>query len=199
MELPSSVRVLEWLGATSDPVLKRLQTYADWLVSEAGRAGGIGPLELTTIDDRHIADSLVLAHAWRGAQPQTLVDLGSGVGLPGIPLAVVYPNLRVDLIERSGRRCRLLRRAVRILALNNTRVIEGDVDEVETEYDAVVSRAFSHPTELLPTLRRLTAENGVAVVAGSRQSRVEVEGFDTLEVPAEILDRPAWILIMGRH
>lgn len=199
MELRSTNRVVEWLGVDPASAIPQLSAYAEWLASEGIAAGGLGPDELDDLDDRHIADSLALADAWRGVVPVRMVDLGSGVGLPGIPLAITHPDTETHLVERSGSRCRLLRRAVRIIGLTNVAVVESSLAQMSGRYDVAVARAVASPSSLLPHMQRLVTAEGVAVVSGSRTVRPVAAGFTTREIVAGILDRPCWILIMDRH
>ncbi|HEY6986141.1 MAG TPA: 16S rRNA (guanine(527)-N(7))-methyltransferase RsmG, partial [Rhodanobacteraceae bacterium] len=82
------------------------------------------PVEMVT---RHLLDSLAVAPHVVGT---TLADLGSGAGLPGIPLAIVAPARDVLLIDSNGKKARVLREAVRQLALANVRVAESRVEDV---------------------------------------------------------------------
>lgn len=171
-----------------------LHTYRDWLVAEAIPAGGLGPDEADRVNERHIGDSLVFFR-FLGSRPEVW-DLGSGVGLPGIPLAILSPNSSFSLIDRSGRRCDLMKRAVRVLGLGNVEVVQEEIDELVGPTDAIVSRGTHPPLRMLSTVRRLLKPHGVAVVAGSWKSPPAEEGWETIEVPAEVLDHTVWILMM---
>lgn len=174
-----------------------LETYGSWLVEEAIPAGGLGPHEASVIHRRHLADALTFAVGWRGRCPETLLDLGSGVGLPGIPLAIVQPEVEVVLADRSGRRIRLADRARRILGLENVRTLRRDLDELDLQSEAVVARGVMTPTALLPVLRRVTAPGGVAVVGGSRRRPPSIPGYRTMTIPSTVLDQAAWLLMMA--
>lgn len=183
--------------------IDRLRGFGGWLVGEAIAAGALGPAEKHRIVDRHLADSLVFAAAW-DLPPNTLIDVGSGAGLPGIPLAIAFPDTEVTLLDRSQRRADLLRRAVRILDLDNASVIEGDVGAAAADgYAGATFRASLPPDQAMKRVRRLLLADGVAVIGIHR-------GFDRpalptapsgvvlelLETPPGILDSPAWHLRM---
>jgi len=141
----------------------QLEDLGDWLRVEALPAGGIGPLEGHRIDDRHLADSIVYAAAW-GAPPRHCWDLGTGAGLPGLVLAILWPRCRFTLVDRSARKIDLVRRAARILGLEvDTRV--ASIASLEGQTEAIVSRALMPASTLLPHLRRLLAPLGRAVVS----------------------------------
>ncbi|MDH4306796.1 MAG: class I SAM-dependent methyltransferase [Acidimicrobiia bacterium] len=199
MDPERRTRLEEWTGQTisgeKDALLRR---FADWLREEAIAAGGVGPGERDRVEDRHVLDSLAFAGAWRGRLPHTLVDLGSGSGLPALPLAILFPDSEVVAVDRSGRRCRLIRRASRILDLGNVTVRESDIADIDMVADVVVSRASLPPEQLHTHLARIAAPAGVAVVGGSHVAVPSVAGFTTMEVPPEVLDRAVWLLIMAR-
>jgi 16S rRNA (guanine527-N7)-methyltransferase len=176
----------------------QMERYGQWLVDEGQRAGGIGPAEPGRIEKRHLADSLLFAvEIPRGAEH--VWDLGSGAGLPGIPLAIGIPETEFVLIDRSGRRADLLRRAVRILDLQNCQVIHGEIDDVPGLADAVVSRASLPPPALAEAAKGHLKEDGVVICAGSWVERPKHPGWTTVEIPAYVLDQPIWLLIMRRE
>ncbi|WP_262072080.1 16S rRNA (guanine(527)-N(7))-methyltransferase RsmG [Stenotrophomonas sp. Marseille-Q5258] len=96
------------------------------------------PLEMVT---RHLLDSLAMQpHLERG----TLADLGTGPGLPGIPLAIARPQLQVTLVESNGKKARFMREAVRQLGLGNARVAESRAEALAEPgaYEALTARAM---------------------------------------------------------
>jgi 16S rRNA (guanine527-N7)-methyltransferase len=197
--MPTSVnRALEWAKIdASDELLARLATYRQWLTTEAAAAGGIGPLERSRIDARHLADSLLFAGVWDARSDGPVLDVGSGVGLPGIPLALAVPDRRFVLLDRSGRRARLLRRAARILQLDNVDVVEGDVADFDWSGHTVVTRASLSPAALLE-LARSKGPPDELLVGGSHRVRPESPGFESVEIPSEILAWPVWVLRMAQ-
>lgn len=203
-------RVAEWVGR---PITKEqeglLVAYAEWLQAEAIPAGGLGPREGERVWGRHIADSLTFLSGWRDRTPREILDVGSGVGLPGIPLAIVEPQTRVTLLDRGGRRIRLLRRVVRMLALPNVVVAQGDVFSVADEWEGIVYRGAVRAPEAVGLTARLIEPGGTAVLGLSRRSESPPQGNDLINlasalgleadlvaIPPEVLDAPAWLLIM---
>ncbi|HEX5695086.1 MAG TPA: RsmG family class I SAM-dependent methyltransferase, partial [Acidimicrobiia bacterium] len=155
----------------------------------------LGPNEVDRVDNRHIGDSLLFAAGF-SEQPAQILDVGSGVGLPGIPLAVVMPDTEFHLLDRSRRRVDLMRRATRILDLSNVEVIHGDIAEWTRPMDGIVSRASLSPETAVTVFARLLKPHGAAVVGGSWAAKPDVVGFEPLEVPATVLDQTVWLLIM---
>jgi 16S rRNA (guanine527-N7)-methyltransferase len=111
-----------------------------------------------------------------------VADLGSGAGLPGIPLAIALPNLRFALIERMGRRAGFLRNCQAALGLSNVSVEETEMEKAEPGRFALVTfRAFK-PLEpnLVKALFRLCADRGVLAAYKGRSEKVKDE-MATLE------------------
>ena len=97
------------------------------------------PREMVT---RHLLDSLAM-HPF--VERGTLADLGTGPGLPGIPLAIAKPDLQVTLVESNGKKARFLREAARQLGLGNVQVAESRIEAFRpgTPFDAITARALA--------------------------------------------------------
>jgi 16S rRNA G527 N7-methylase RsmG len=202
-------RAAEWAGhGLDDGQIEQLEAYARWLADEGIPAGGLGPREAERLWRRHIGDSLAFAAAWRSA-PGELLDVGSGIGFPGLPLAVLWPKTQVTLLDRGGRRTRLLHRIVRILALSNTIVAQADVFAVADEWEALAFRGAVKAPEAVGLSARMLLPGGTAVLGLSRREVLPSSARDlehlagalqlsseVIGVPPEILDGAAWLLIM---
>jgi len=130
-----------------------------------------GTYNLTAIRDPrqmvvlHLLDSLAMAPFLAGAAQAgaSLADLGTGPGLPGIPLAIALPGLRVTLVESNGKKARFLREAVRKLGLGNARVAESRAEALDEPgaHDLLTARA-------LDTLDGIVAVGGHLLRPGGR-------------------------------
>lgn len=208
--IETAVAAAEWAGHELDDLAReQLEAYALWLEAEAIPAGGLGPREGERLWTRHIGDSLVFAAGWRTEAPQEILDVGTGVGLPGIPLAILWPECEVTLLDRGGRRIRLLQRVVRVLDLHNVAVFQGDVFDVADEFSGVVYRGSVKAPESVGLSAKLLDIPGTAVLGLSRREEPPERSRDLIGVanalgldaevvgvPPTILDGPAWLLIM---
>ena len=89
------------------------------------------------------SDAAVSTGSPGGLLPIELADVGSGAGFPGIPLAILFPNVHVTLIERMSKRCSFLENCVAILSLSNVTVLNSELESAEGgKYDVVAFRAF---------------------------------------------------------
>src|SRR5574343_161249 len=96
---------------------------------------------------KHILDSIVLAPYLHGSQ---IIDVGSGPGLPGVPLAICCPDKSFTLLDSLGKRIRFLNQVKIQLKLNNIHPLQSRVEDHQpiTGYDSVVSRAFASMTDM---------------------------------------------------
>lgn len=196
---PYWVRAAEFGGINPDTQkIEQMDLYADWLRREGVIAGGIGPAESSRIDLRHLADSILFVSQLPVATGEVW-DLGSGVGLPGIPMAICLPEVEFVLIDRSGRRVDLMKRAIRVLGLRNCSVVQRDIHELDGQTRVLVSRASLPPDRLTDLVRPLLAPDGIAIVAGSWEQTPDQPDWEVREIPADVLDRTVWLLIMRRE
>jgi 16S rRNA (guanine527-N7)-methyltransferase len=192
-------RAAEFLRVDIDPAqIELLEAYTSWLEDEAISAGGIGPDEKGRLEKRHIVDSLLFASCFPN-ETDWVRDIGSGVGLPGIPLAVLLPDTDFELLDRSGRRVDLMRRAVRVLGLNNVEVVQGEIERISVPSPVLVSRAALSPAGTSRRANHLLTVGGTAILGGSWVKRPVHAGWKTVEIPRMVLDQPVWLLIMRRQ
>ena len=105
----------------------------------------------------HLLDSLSV-HAF--IEGKTILDVGSGAGLPGIPLAILYPKKFFTLLDSNGKKTRFMRQAVIDLKLDNVQIIKERVESFQGEFDHVISRAFSSLRNFLDSSERLVKPGG---------------------------------------
>ncbi len=198
---------VEWLGMPwSERQTRRLERYRDWLATEGARLGGIGPGESDRLWPRHLCDALLFGRGFDGRG--RILDVGSGVGLPGIPLAIAFPKATVTMIDRSGRRVDAMRRVSRILELD-CEIVQGDVAQDQATYDRVTFRASLVPRAAVPVADVRLRSGGEAWIglgwgarppardrwhADAPRVRRPHLAFEEVEVPPEVLDSSVWLL-----
>ncbi|GAB4369152.1 MAG: 16S rRNA (guanine(527)-N(7))-methyltransferase RsmG [Deltaproteobacteria bacterium] len=131
---------------------------------------------------KHILDSLLLLHF--APFPGRLLDFGSGAGYPGIPLAIALPGTQCLLLESSAKKCAFLREVVRILSLENVRVINRRLERRrgpgEERYEQIVTRATLPPAEAFALLAPYLAPGGRLLLMGGGGMR----GNEAVSLPA---------------
>ena len=130
-----------------------------------------------TMITRHIFDSLALLPWMKGAR---MIDVGSGPGLPGIPLALARPDLHVVLLDSNGKKTRFLNEVKRRLALNHVEVVQSRVENYHPthDFDTVTSRAFSELQQFIHWTRHLIAADGVWLAMKGRYPEQELAAID---------------------
>ncbi|MEJ2869962.1 16S rRNA (guanine(527)-N(7))-methyltransferase RsmG [Actinomycetospora sp. OC33-EN08] len=163
--------------------LSRARRYAELLAGPGREQGVIGPRELPRLWDRHLVNSAWVGHVV--PEGSSVVDVGSGAGLPGIPLALARPDLRITLLEPMARRVAWLEETAAALDLDVT-VVRGRAEERETrravgESDVVTARAVAPMGRLaawtLPLVRpggRLVALKGASAQDEVRRDAAEL-------------------------
>jgi len=112
------------------------------------------PAEMVT---RHLLDSLSVLPWMRGR----VLDVGAGAGLPGIPLAIVRPELAVTVLDSNGKKARFMRHAARSLGLANVEVAEARVEDYQAPgFEVIVSRAYASLAEFFAGTAHLLAPGG---------------------------------------
>lgn len=133
----------------------------------------------------HLLDSLtVLPHV--GAGP--LLDVGSGAGLPGIPLAVARPDLAITTLDASQKKCGFMQQAAIELKLANLRVMHGRVEDFQAPegFAAIISRAFSDLNDFVRLTRQLLRRDGRWLAMKGAYPREEVEKLTEARVTENI-------------
>ena len=222
-----------WRGAAPDPPPEARDVFGPGLpvaeeyvrlLAGAGVAQGLlGPREVPRLWSRHVLNCAAVAElvphpaAPHLAPPHlaTLVDLGSGAGLPGIVLALLLPDVQVILLERMERRAAFLQECVRVLGLRNALVRCGRAEDLAGQIaaDVVTARAvapmerlaglalgLARPGGLVLAIKGAGAEDEVAR-AGPELRRLGVGDVTVLRVGGGKVDRAATVvrLIAGGH
>jgi 16S rRNA (guanine527-N7)-methyltransferase len=179
--------------------------YAQKLANDSDELGLLGPRELDKIWSRHILNSAVVAEL---VKPGGLVaDVGSGAGLPGIPMAIAAPETDFVLIEPMDRRASWLQEVVDELDLQNVEVVRARAEEVEGgQFDVVTARAVAALDKLLRLCVPLLKPGGrVIALKGSKapeeileakklQKKFKIESFEIVVCGEKFLAEPTSVV-----
>lgn len=152
--------------------------FADALCGPGVERGLIGPREATRIWDRHLLNSAALAELIPAGS--VLLDVGSGAGLPGIPLAVARPDLHIVLLEPMQRRVAFLDEVIAQLPLDNVRVVRGRAEDpaVRRElgrFPLVTARAVAPLGRLAAWCVPFLTTNGRLLAMKGSRAQIEVD------------------------
>jgi 16S rRNA (guanine527-N7)-methyltransferase len=185
--------------------IRLARQYAQKLANDSDELGLLGPRELDKIWSRHILNSAVVAEL---VKPGELVaDVGSGAGLPGIPMAIAAPDTDFVLIEPMDRRASWLQEVVDELGLQNVEVVRARAEEVEGgQFDVVTARAVAALDKLLRLCIPLLKPGGrVIALKGSKapeeileakrlQKKLKIESFEIVVCGEKFLAEPTSVV-----
>jgi 16S rRNA (guanine527-N7)-methyltransferase len=148
-------------------------TYAGLLASRGVEHGLLGPREVPRLWDRHLLNCAVVAELIEPGG--TLLDLGSGAGLPGLVLAMVLRDTAITLLEPMERRCRFLTECVAELGLANVSVLRGRAEDVTIRTDVVTARAVAPLPRLAELAVRVVRPGGMVLAIKGRTAAEELK------------------------
>jgi 16S rRNA (guanine527-N7)-methyltransferase len=187
------------------------QELVDWLIGPGIERGLIGPREADRMWPRHVLNCAVVGELM--SADSTVIDVGSGAGLPGLVLAVARPDLKLTLLEPLERRVTFLTEAVEGLKLDNVRVVRGRAEEQAGKLSAqlVTARAVAPLDKLarwcLPLVRpggELLAMKGSSAEAELETHRAAISrrgGGEsrTVRCGVGVVDEPATVVVVRKN
>lgn len=188
------VKDAEGLGVSCTPsMLKKLGIYLEELLKWNSHFNLLGMSKAEGIKSKHILDSLAVSPFLTGA---TILDVGTGAGLPGIPLAIVNPDKHFVLLDSNGKKTRFLFQVKVVLGLSNVTVVNCRIENYQStqQIDIVMSRAFASLRDMVDLSQHLLNEQGQWVAMKGRYpeqeiaelpSSAQIIGMEKLSIPGE--------------
>lgn len=147
---------------------------------------------------KHILDSLVVSPYLSG---ERFIDVGTGPGLPGLPLAIIYPHKQFVLLDSLGKRISFIRHAVRELGLHNVETVLSRVEEYRPEqlFDGVLSRAFASLKDMTDWCQHLPNQDGYFYALKGLYHQEEVEELGEKFTIQQVVQLQVPTLVGERH
>lgn len=172
-----------------------LRLYPEW----NSKINVVSRKDIDNLEVNHLLHSLAIARFLVFTPGSRVMDLGTGGGLPGLPLAVVMPEVDFTLIDRTGKKVKVAESIAAELGLENVKLLYGDAAEVKEKFDFVVSRAVMPQKDLLKIVRSLISSdqrnavpNGlIALKGGNLQAELKgVEKRSTVVPVSQYFSEP---------
>lgn len=172
-----------------------LRLYPEW----NAKINVVSRKDIDNLEVNHLLHSLAIARFLVFTPGSRVMDLGTGGGLPGLPLAVVMPEVDFTLIDRTGKKVKVAESIAAELGLENVKLLHGDAAEVKEKFDFVVSRAVMPQKDLLKIVRSLISSdqrnavpNGlIALKGGNLQAELKgVEKRSTVVPVSQYFSEP---------
>lgn len=153
------------------------------------------PMEMLV---KHILDSLVVSPYLQG---RSFIDVGTGPGLPGLPLAIINPDKQFVLLDSLGKRISFIRNALRELELTNITPVLSRVEEYQPDrlFDGVLSRAFASLKDMTDWCKHLPAENGLFYALKGQYHQDEVCELADVFALQQVIELNVPELVGERH
>jgi len=152
--------------------------------------------DMDAFDERHVLHSLALVKAMKFAPGSDVLDVGTGGGFPGIPLAIVYPEVNFVLCDSIGKKMKVVRAVVQALGLTNVTVHHGRAEDINGQFDFLVSRAVTRMNRFIPWVQGKIKKqsinpwpNGILALKGGDLS----EELGEVDFPTERLPISEWL------
>ena len=161
--------------------------YADW----NQKINVISRKDIDNLYVHHVLHSLAIARFMTPIEGTTFLDMGTGGGFPGIPLAIMWPHCRFHLVDRIGKKIGVAKAIAEAIGLTNVTFQHGDIGECRTRFDYVVSRAVMTLDKLIPLVRKNISSkdsnrlpNGLLCLKGGElDEEIRAARIPTLVVP----------------
>jgi 16S rRNA (guanine527-N7)-methyltransferase len=137
-----------------------------------------------SIRTKHFLDSFSCVLAWKAFPPNRLIDIGTGAGFPGVPLKIIYPNLKLTLVESVGKKAMFCQHIIRVLGLEQVNVIQARAEDLgqnaehREKYDWAVARAVANLNILSEYLLPLVKVGGMTLAQKGESGPAEAQSAE---------------------
>lgn len=134
--------------------------YAEW----NAQINVVSRKDIDALYERHVLHSLGIAKFISFVPGTSILDVGTGGGFPGIPLAILFPHVHFHLVDSIGKKTKVVKEVVRALDLQNVSTTHGRAEDVKAKFDFVVSRAVARLGEFYPWVQGKFKENSINAI-----------------------------------
>ena len=146
--------ILKYFSTLSDRQRQQFEAllplYEEW----NAQINVISRKDMDHFYEHHVLHSLAIAKVMQFAPMTEVLDVGTGGGFPGVPLAILFPDCRFTLVDSIGKKIKVVSDVINRLGLTNTKALQARAEQLDGEYDFVVSRAVTTLGEFVPWVKK---------------------------------------------
>ncbi len=182
--------IKEYFPELNQEQLEQLHVFGEHIQFWNDKINVISRKDIDNVMEHHILHSLYIKRVIRFKEKAKILDLGTGGGFPGIPLAICFPQTKFHLIDARAKKISVVKEAIEKLNLNNVTAEHIRAEELKTKYDFVVTRAVAKLDKLMSWSRSLISEkhqhsipNGIIALKGGdlKDLRAEIAKHEYIE------------------
>ncbi len=182
MNIDTFIKEVKKLGINlTDKQLSQLEKYYNLLIEWNNKINLTRIVEKEDVYLKHFYDSLTISKVIDLNNSGSLCDIGTGAGFPGIVLKIVYPNLKVSLVDSLNKRIVFLNEVIKELELTDIVAIHERAENIKDKYDIVTSRAVANLKKLSEYCLPLVKENGYFIPMKANVEEELIEAKDTIK------------------
>ena len=182
MNIDNFIEETKKLGINlTDKQLSQLEKYYNLLIEWNNKINLTRIVEKEDVYLKHFYDSLTISKIIDLNNSGSLCDIGTGAGFPGVVLKIVYPNLKVTLVDSLNKRIVFLNEVIKELELTDIEAIHSRAEDIKDKYDIVTSRAVANLKKLSEYCLPLVKENGYFIPMKANVEEELIEAKDTIK------------------
>jgi len=182
MNIDTFIEETKKLGINlTDKQLSQLEKYYNLLIEWNNKINLTRIVEKEDVYLKHFYDSLTISKVIDLNNSGSLCDIGTGAGFPGVVLKIVYPNLKVTLVDSLNKRIVFLNEVIKELELTDIVAIHSRAEDIKDKYDIVTSRAVANLKKLSEYCLPLVKENGYFIPMKANVAEELIEAKDTIK------------------
>lgn len=156
--------ILKYFPSISEKQKEQYTLLGEFYPEWNSKINVISRKDIDNLYVNHILHSLAIAKFNDFKAGSTILDMGTGGGFPGVPLAIMFPEVKFHLVDRIGKKLKVVDDIVARIGLDNVTTQHGDIKEVKGSFDFIVSRAVMDINELVPLVRRLVKKQCINAI-----------------------------------
>ena len=174
---------------------EQLEKYYEMLVETNKYTNLTRIIEKEDVYLKHFYDSLTITKVIDLTKEQTLIDIGTGAGFPGLVLKIVFPNLKVTLLDSLNKRIEFLNQVIKELDLKDIKTVHSRIEDYKEKFDIVTSRAVAKTNILLELAYNLPEEQGYFIfLKGDIEHELKESEHATKELNLKLIKKEEFLL-----